>query len=77
MKRALPLLLLALAGCQTTKYISVPCVSKDQTLPAEPDPVKPKLTGKADEDTRILAGGLIRWQSYGRGLRTILEGCRG
>lgn len=72
----IPLILLALAGCTTTRYVTVPCVGKDQALPAEPEKVAPKLTGRADEDTRILAGGLVRWQAYGRGLRSVLEGCR-
>lgn len=67
---------LALSGCATTRYVDVPCISKGQQLPSEPSPVKSKLTGKADEDTRTLAGGLLRWQAYGRGLRTILEGCQ-
>ena len=64
-----------LTGCTTT-HLVVPCIAKDQVLPAEPAPIAPNLTGKADEDTRTLAGGLIRWQAYGRGLREILESCR-
>lgn len=76
MKRALPLLALALAGCQTTRTVATPCIAKDQALPEEPKSITPDLTGEADKDTRVLAGGLLRWQSYGRGLRSILETCR-
>lgn len=72
----LSLAAIALAGCQTTRTIIVPCVGKDQVLPAEPDKVAPRLTGKADEDSRILAGGLLRWQFYGRSMREIVDNCR-
>lgn len=68
--------LLTLTGCATTRFVQTPCISKDQAIPSQPDKIHGKLTGKADEDTRILAGGLIRWEAYGIGLRTILEGCR-
>jgi hypothetical protein len=73
---ALGMFALLLSGCSTTRYVTVPCVGKDQVLPSEPEKVGGKLTGRADEDTRILAGGLIRWQAYGTGLRRILDGCR-
>ena len=69
--------LIALAGCQTTRHIVSPCIAKDQALPAEPERVSGKLTGKADEDIRIIAGSAVRLRAYGQGLRTILEGCRG
>jgi hypothetical protein len=71
------LALLALSGCQTTRYVTVPCVSKGQQLPAEPDRVGGKLTGNADHDFQIVAGSNARLRAYGQGLRTILEGCRG
>jgi hypothetical protein len=74
---ALTIIALALSGCQTTRYVTVPCLTKDQTLPAEPDRVKDRLTGKADEDVRIIAGSNIRLRAWGSGLRDILEGCRG
>jgi hypothetical protein len=73
----LSLATIALAGCQTTRTIIAPCIGKDQAIPAEPDKLAPRLTGRADEDVRILAGGLIRWQNYGRGMRQIVESCRG
>jgi hypothetical protein len=71
------LALLALSGCQTTRYVVSPCVSKDQQLPAEPPKVGSELTGNADRDFQIVAGSNARLRAYGQGLRTILEGCRG
>jgi hypothetical protein len=68
---------LALAGCQTTRYVPIRCVGKDQQLPAEPPKIADRLTGKADEDIKIIAGSNVRLRAYGQGLRTILEGCRG
>jgi predicted small secreted protein len=68
---------LVLGGCQTTRYATVPCVGKDQSLPAEPPKIADKLTGKADEDVKIIAGSNVRLRSWGRGLHLILEGCRG
>lgn len=67
---------LLLGGCTTTRYVTVHCVAKDQALPAEPEKVADKLTGKADEDVRVLAGSAVRLRSWGQGLATILEGCR-
>ena len=69
--------LLALAGCQTTRTVIAPCVSKDQQLPAEPPKVSDKLTGKADEDVRVLAGSALRLRAWGSALRDVVEGCRG
>lgn len=68
---------LVLGGCQTTRFVTVPCIGKDQQLPAEPPKVADKLTGKADEDIKIIAGSNVRLRAYGQGLRGILEGCRG
>lgn len=69
---------LALSGCAPhVRYISTPCIAKDQALPNEPDKIGQKLTGRADEDVKILAANAIRLRAYGRGLRTIIEGCRG
>jgi hypothetical protein len=68
---------LALTGCATTRYVTVPCISHDQQLPAEPERVKDKLTGQADKDLKIVAGSAIRLRAWGEGLQTILEGCRG
>jgi hypothetical protein len=73
----LSLAIIALSGCQTTRYVVRPCLAPDQQLPAEPERVGPKLTGKADEDVRTLAGSALRLRAWGTGLRDILEGCRG
>ena len=67
---------LALTGCTTTRYVTVPCVSKDQAIPAEPEKIGPKLTGRADEDVKIIAGSALRLRAWGQGLREIIEGCR-
>jgi hypothetical protein len=70
-------LLFALAGCAPhVRYIPTPCLTKDQALPAEPPKIHDKLTGKADEDLRIVAGSVVRLRAYASGLRLILEGCR-
>jgi hypothetical protein len=69
-------LLLALTGCATTRFAPTYCLQHDQMLPSEPEKVGPKLTGRADEDTRILAGSAIRLRAWGRGLADILEHCR-
>jgi hypothetical protein len=73
---AVILLTLPAGMCQTTRFVTVPCISKDQALPAEPEKVGPKLTGKADEDVKIIAGSAVRLRAWGQGLRGILEGCR-
>jgi predicted small secreted protein len=68
---------LVLGGCQTTRYVPISCLGKDQQLPAEPPKIADRLTGRADEDIKIVAGSAVRLRAYGQGLRTILEGCRG
>lgn len=68
--------LMSLSACQTTRYVTVPCLTKDQQLPAEPEKVKGKLTGQAQNDVKILAGNNLELRAYGQGLRGILEGCR-
>jgi hypothetical protein len=68
--------LVAMGGCQTTRFVAVPCVGKEQSLPAEPPKVADKLTGKADEDIKLIAGSNVRLRAWGQGLHSILEGCR-
>jgi outer membrane protein assembly factor BamE (lipoprotein component of BamABCDE complex) len=77
-KRSIAAILItfALSGCQTTRYVTVPCVSKDQALPAEPERVSDKLTGNAEQDVKTIAGSAVRLRAYAGGLRNILEGCR-
>jgi hypothetical protein len=67
---------LALSGCATMRYVTVPCISHDQQLPAEPPKIHDQLTGKADEDLRTVAGSAVRLRAWGQGLRQVLEGCR-
>lgn len=68
---------LALSACQTTRFVPVPCLTKDQQLPSEPPSVADQLTGRADRDFQVVAGSAARLRAYGAGLRSILEGCRG
>ena len=68
---------LALSGCaHSVRYVTVPCVSKDQALPAEPERVADKLTGDAKRDFQIVGGSAARLRAWGVGLNGILEGCR-
>ena len=78
--RLIPLAALAMtlgACAHGPRYIAVPCVGKDQVLPSEPPKVGDKLTGRADEDIRIIGGSAVRLRAWGQGLNRILEGCRG
>lgn len=78
MKRHLTLILATLvAGCTTT-HTTTKCVTKEQYEQLkrdEPEKVAPKLTGRADEDSRTLAGSAVRLRSWGRGLIDVLGGC--
>jgi hypothetical protein len=67
---------LALCGCAHDRFVQIPCIAKDQVLPAEPERVGPKLTGQAQEDFRTVAGSAVELRAWGRGLNGILEGCR-
>lgn len=80
MKRAIILATLALSACSTTKYVTIPCLSKEQLearRQAEPPKVADRLTGKADEDVRTVAGSAVRLRSWGRGNLDVLAGCAG
>lgn len=68
---------LLLTGCAHDRFVTVPCITKEQALPAEPPKVSDKLTGRADEDIKTIAGSNVRLRAWGQGLRGILEGCRG
>ena len=77
MKRIVPLLALALAGCATVpKVVAIPCIAKDQVIPAEPPTVHSRLTGQADQDLPIVAGSALRLRAWGRSLQGIVESCR-
>ena len=71
--------LVALSGCQT-RFVAVPCLTPEQykeRQDAEPPKISDKLTGRADEDIKPIAGSAIRLRSWGQGNLKILEGCVG
>jgi hypothetical protein len=71
---------LALTGCAHTRYVTVHCLTPaqlEQLKAAEPPKVSDKLTGKADEDIRTVAGSALRLRSYAHGLLGVLDGCQG
>lgn len=71
---------IALSGCQTTRYVKTPCISAEQYKQleqSEPEKVKPKLTGNAGEDIKIISGSAVRLRAWGRGNLQILSGCIG
>lgn len=71
-------LLLALSGCQTTKYVRIYCLSKaqlEQLQKAKPGKIRDQLTGQADQDLRLVTGRLVRVESWGDGLLDVLGGC--
>jgi hypothetical protein len=81
MKRTIAaLILLSLSACQTTRYVTIPCVTSEQYKQleqAEPPKIADKLTGKAGEDIKTIAGSNIRLRAWGRGNLDILGGCVG
>lgn len=80
MKRIAILATLALSGCTTTKLVPTPCLTPEQVKQleeAEPEKVGDKLSGKADEDIRVISGSAIRLRAWGRGNLEVLRGCAG
>jgi hypothetical protein len=81
MKRlALVAAALALAGCTTTRYVKIPCLTPEQVeqqRQAEPPKVADKLTGNAGDDVKTLGGSAVRLRAWGSGMLGILEGCSG
>jgi ABC-type uncharacterized transport system auxiliary subunit len=79
MKKLLAIAAMAtLSGCATTKYVTVYCVTKaqvEQLQKAKPGKVRDQLTGKADQDLKLVAGRLVRVESWGDGLLDVLGGC--
>lgn len=71
-------LLLALSGCVHTRYVSTYCITKaqlEELKKSQPGRITRKLTGNAEEDSRILAGNLIRLRAHDDGLLEVLGGC--
>lgn len=78
MRPAIILAALALAGCQTTRTITTTCVTEaqvQQLRDAMPPSVRQRLTGKADEDLRIIAASAARLRVYASGLLELLDSC--
>jgi hypothetical protein len=72
------LLALALSACAGPQYLTRSCISAEQyerLKAAEPPKVHSKLTGKADEDTRPLAGSALELRSWGHVLLDTLQTC--
>jgi hypothetical protein len=69
--------LFALSGCQT-RFVTRSCISPEQfkELKAqEPPKVADKLTGRADEDIRPIAGSAIRLRGWAHNLLDVVELC--
>jgi hypothetical protein len=82
MKLTVPMLIAALllSACSHTRYVSVPCLTKEQydkRKAAEPKLVGPELTGDAQKDVRIIGGSAKELRAWGRGNLDILGGCVG
>ena len=82
MKHLFPLMLasMLITGCTTTRYLRVACITPEQLEElkrAKPEAIRDKLTGKADEDLKLVAGKLIRVEAYASGLIDILGNCTG
>jgi hypothetical protein len=78
MRRLLPLAVLILSGCVTTKYVQTYCISAEQLaeLRAQrPQAIRDQLTGDADKDLRLVTGKLVRVQAWGDGLLDVLGAC--
>jgi hypothetical protein len=65
-------------GCTTTRYITRDCVSAEQLAELkaqEPPKVSDRLTGKADEDVRVVAGSALRLRGWGHNMLDVLKVC--
>lgn len=70
----------ALAACATPQTIVQTCVTPEQyeeLKRQEPPKVKDELSGRADQDIRVISGSAIRLRAWGRGLLGVVEGCSG
>jgi hypothetical protein len=77
---ALLLAALALTGCATTheRFTPVYCVTQDQYTKlksAEPEKIGSKLTGKAQDDLKLIASNDLELRTYSDGLLGVLNGC--
>jgi hypothetical protein len=81
-KHLFPLMLasMLITGCTTTRFVRIACLTPEQLEErrrAEPPLVREKLTGKADEDVRIIGGSAVELRAWGRGNLDVLSGCVG
>jgi hypothetical protein len=75
MKIALILVALMLAGCTTVPVNCLTRADYERLKSAEPPKIHDKLTGKADEDVRPIAGSAYELRSWGHTLLDSLEVC--
>jgi hypothetical protein len=78
MRALIPLAALILTSCTTIRYQPVYCITKEQLAELQaqrPQAIRDKLTGKADEDLKLVTGKLIRVQAWGNSLIDILGAC--
>jgi uncharacterized lipoprotein YajG len=68
-----------LSGCQT-KFVTRSCLTPQQYAELksqEPPKVTGSLTGKADEDVRVIAGSALRLRGWGHNMLDVLKICAG
>ena len=73
----LALTLLTLSACAHHPMVTS-CITKEQVEELrrqEPPKIADRLTGKADEDTRTLAGSALRLRAWGHNLLNVVEVC--
>jgi hypothetical protein len=66
------------SACTTIRYQPVYCITKEQLAELQaqrPQAIRDKLTGKADEDLKLVTGKLIRVQAWSDGLIDVLGAC--
>lgn len=71
-------LLFALAGCTTTRVVTMQCLTPaqvQQLRDAMPPHIRDSLTGDAQRDLRIIAGSAVRLRGYSEELLGVLETC--
>lgn len=71
-------LALTLGGCQSTRWVTVPCLTGEQfqrLKDALPPKVGSTLTGDAQRDVKIIAESNVRLRGYSESLLELLKGC--
>ena len=78
MKRFVALAALFSLGACAHKPVIVSCVTREQLEELrrqEPPRIADRLTGRADEDTRTLAGSALRLRAWGHNMLNVVEVC--